>query len=142
MQMATLSSASDLSKEKISVQDIIDLASSIGVQIKDSELVQWRDLVASVQDSIDVVEGLPDYVPIPDLETFPRLAFYRPERAQNPGNAWAWKVTINGAEKGPLCGLKFALKDNIAVKDVPMLVGTEVFTDYIPNIDASKAAST
>ena len=31
-----------------------------------------------------------------------------------------------------------ALKDNIAVKDVPMLFGTDMFTEYVPDVDASK----
>jgi Asp-tRNA(Asn)/Glu-tRNA(Gln) amidotransferase A subunit family amidase len=34
--------------------------------------------------------------------------------------------------------MSIALKDNIAVKDVPMLFGTDIFADYVPDVDASK----
>lgn len=34
--------------------------------------------------------------------------------------------------KGLLAGKKVALKDNISVKDVPMLVGTDFFKDFVP----------
>jgi Asp-tRNA(Asn)/Glu-tRNA(Gln) amidotransferase A subunit family amidase len=34
--------------------------------------------------------------------------------------------------------MRMALKDNIAVKDLPMLFGTDMFTNYVPDVDASK----
>ena len=87
---------------------------------------------------MDAVDALPDYVPQVDLNRFPRQDVHRPPQNENPGNAWAWKAKIQGSTGGPLEGVTFCLKDNIAVKDVPMLIGTEVITDYIPNVDASK----
>src|SRR5262245_41520970 len=136
--MATLGSASTSSREKIAVKDIEALTQSIGVELPEEHKDEWCDLIATVQDSIDVVEALPDYIPQTDLERFPRKNIHRPESKENPGNAWAWKVTIEGANAGPLKGVTFCLKDNIAVKNVPMLVGTDVFTDYTPNVDASE----
>ena len=38
---------------------------------------------------------------------------------------------------GLLNGKTVNLKDNIAVKGVPCLLGTEVFTDWTPNMDAT-----
>ncbi|KAF4627742.1 hypothetical protein G7Y89_g10409 [Cudoniella acicularis] len=55
----------------------------------------------------------------------------------NEGNMWAWKARTEGAPEGPLRGMRMALKDNIVVKDVPMLFGTDIFTNYVPNVDAT-----
>ena len=137
--MATLAPASKASKEKVSVLALEELTRNIGVELPEEQKEEWRDLIASVQDSINVVEGLPDYVPQVDLQRFPRTNVHRPPKNENPGNAWAWKATIQGAPSGPLKDLTFCLKDNIAVKDVPMLVGTDVFTDYVPDVDASES---
>jgi amidase len=136
--MATLQSASAASKDRVSTDTIRDLISELGLELPQKDLAEWRELIASVQDSIDIVDGLADYVPHVDLERFPRRDVHRPKPCKNPGNAWAWKVKIDGQTGGSLEGLTFCLKDNIAVKDVPMLVGTDVFTDYTPNVDASK----
>lgn len=139
--MATLKAATQASRDRISASDLQNLLLPIGVQLKSSEVEEWREMIASIQDSIDIVEELEDYVPEVDLVTFPRQNIHRPTRDQNPGNAWAWKVTIDGLPDGPLAGLNFCLKDNIAVKDVPMLVGTDVFTDHVSDVDASKFES-
>lgn len=139
--MATLGSASTSSRQKITIKDIEELTRRVGVELPEAHKEDWRDLIASVQDSIDVLEALPNYAPAVDLKRFPRRSVHRPEQADNPGNAWAWKVTIEGVSVGPLKGIAFCLKDNIAVKDVPMLVGTDVFSDYTPDVDASESTS-
>ena len=136
--MATLQNASESSRSKFTVDNILEITSSIGVKLPDEYLEQWRELIATVQDSIDVVQSLPDYVPSVDLEKYPRQNIHRPQRSENSGNAWAFKVRIEGASDGPLKGTTFCLKDNIAIKDVPMLVGTDVFMDYVPDVDASE----
>lgn len=61
-----------------------------------------------------------------------------PSPEDNPYGAWAWKCHIRGVSdsEGLLSGKTVALKDCIAVKDVPMLLGTNFFQDYIPNTDA------
>ena len=74
-----------------------------------------------------------DYVPAVDLERFPREDVYLPEPAQNPLNAWAWRCSIKDkSPSGILKGKTVTLKDNIAVKDVPMLMGTDVVKNYTP----------
>lgn len=137
--MATLAAASEANKSKITAQDVVEIVESLHLRLPESDVSQWHDIIASVQESIDAVEALPDYVPNVDLTRYPRQNVHRPAPEQNPGNAWAWRARIEG-DKGedlPLSGLSVALKDNIAVKDVPMLVGTEVFTGYIPDTDAT-----
>jgi amidase len=41
---------------------------------------------------------------------------------------------------GLLAGKTIALKDNISVKDVPSLMGTEFVTGFVPNLDATVTA--
>ncbi|KAK5025401.1 hypothetical protein LTS07_008252 [Exophiala sideris] len=137
--MATLAAASEANKAQITAQDVLDIVRSLNVLLPECEVSEWHDIIASVQESIDVVEALPDYVPIVDTDRYPRQNVARPSPDENPGNAWAWKVRIEGNkdDSGILSRIAFALKDNIAVKDVPMLVGTDVFTDYIPDTDAT-----
>jgi amidase len=135
--MATLGQASSSSRDKVTVDTVQSLLKDLDLTLPVEHLEQWKDLIASVQDSVDVVDALQNYVPVVDLERFPRTDIHRPPAESNPGNAWAWKFSIQGEEEGPLKGVTVCLKDNICVKDVPMLVGTDVFTDYIPDGDAS-----
>lgn len=136
--MATLTAASDSHKQRISAESIQNAAQNVGLQLKPEELTDWHEIIASVQESIDIVDSIPDYFPEVDLATYPRQNVHRPTAEDNEGNAWAWKAKIEGKAGGPLSGVSFCLKDNIAVKDVPMLLGTDVFTDYVPKTDASE----
>jgi len=136
--MATTNTATNANKQTVTLERIRAITSSLGIEIPAQDLDDWHSLLASNQDSIDFVNSLPDYVPLVDLARFPRKDVHRPAVEENEGNAWAWKVTIDGEPEGPLKGMKMALKDNITVKDVPMLFGTDMFTDYVPDVDASK----
>jgi amidase len=75
-----------------------------------------------------------DYTPKTDLERFPREDVRFPSAEENPLGGWAWKCHIEDKTKqgGLLAGKTIAIKDNIAVKDVPMLLGTDFIKDYTP----------
>jgi amidase len=62
-----------------------------------------------------------------------------PEKEQNSHGAWAWKCSIVDKYDytGKLKGKTFALKDNVAVKGVPMLLGTNFVKGYVPDCDAT-----
>ena len=68
---------------------------------------------------------------------YPRTPGYRPERSEDPLNAWYCKTAIKGAPRGPLRGKTIAIKDNICVAGVPMMNGTSVLEGYVPDIDAT-----
>lgn len=82
-----------------------------------------------------------DYVPQVDLERYPRQNIRLPKPEENPLGAWAWQCDIEDKQKkstsGLLEGKTIAIKDNIAIKDVPMLMGTNFVKNYIPNTDAT-----
>jgi amidase len=82
-----------------------------------------------------------DYIPSVDEDRFPRENIHFPDRAQNSHGAWAWKCTVfdKHGTGGKLEGKTFALKDNIALKGVPMLLGTNFIQAFTPDCDASVA---
>jgi amidase len=80
-----------------------------------------------------------DYVPTVDVDRFPRKDVHFPDRTQNSHGAWAWKCTVSDevTNGGKLAGKTFALKDNVALKGVPMLLGTDFIKDFVPDCDAT-----
>lgn len=58
------------------------------------------------------------------------------EKKDNPYGAWAWKFDLIDVkpqnDNGILKGKTVALKDNIAVKDIPMLLGTDFVKGFVP----------
>jgi len=82
-----------------------------------------------------------DYVPTVDETRFPRKDIHFPDQAHNSHGAWAWKCNVADERKigGKLEGKTFALKDNIALKGVPMLLGTNFIKDFTPDCDATVA---
>lgn len=81
-----------------------------------------------------------DYIPQVDESRFPRKNIHFPEKSENSHGAWAWKCDIVDQKPntgGKLSGKKFAIKDNVAVKDVPMLLGTNFIQGFVPDCDAT-----
>ncbi|HSY88256.1 MAG TPA: amidase family protein [Verrucomicrobiae bacterium] len=70
---------------------------------------------------------------------FPRGPGHRPEPANNPLNAWAWRTDVRGAPDGPLAGRTIALKDTTCLAGVPMRNGTSLLEGYVPDFDATVA---
>ena len=48
-----------------------------------------------------------------------------------------YKTTVNGSGSGILAGKKVALKDNVALAGVPMMVGSRLMEGYMPEFDAT-----
>lgn len=62
---------------------------------------------------------------------------WAPTPSENSLGGWAWRCEIRQATKGPLAGEQVAVKDNIALADMPLLNGSEVFEGYVPDEDAT-----
>lgn len=99
-----------------------------------SQVRKKHQFPSRLQHSVDVDRNTSDYNPPVDLKRFPREQVHRAEESENPLGAWAWKCHIEDQEKrgGLLAGKTVAIKDNIAVKDVPMLLGTDFIKDFTP----------
>ncbi|KAJ4348727.1 uncharacterized protein N0V89_010105 [Didymosphaeria variabile] len=115
------------------------LCSQLGVSIDDSEKDAYTRLLAVFHDASEQLMAMDDYVPPVDQERYPREDVHFPEKAENSHGAWAWKCRIvdKQTKGGKLQGKTFAIKDNVAVKDVPMLLGTNFIKGYVPDCDAT-----
>ncbi|PIK47695.1 putative glutamyl-tRNA(Gln) amidotransferase subunit A, chloroplastic/mitochondrial [Apostichopus japonicus] len=110
------------------------IAKNLGLDLDDDELSAYQRSIKDACDAINEVEGLPE----PLLPTkYPRVPGHRPTPEENPLNAWYWKTNITGAESGKLLGKTVAVKDNIAVAGVPMMVGCSALEGYVPEFDAT-----
>ncbi|GME27773.1 Amidase [Neofusicoccum parvum] len=119
-----------------------EVCTDLGVSINDDEKEAYRKLLGVFHDSAVELMAMPDYVPQVNIERFPRENVYFPDSKENTHGAWAWKCSIKDKSKdkkepGLLEGKKIVLKDNISVKDIPMLMGTDFVKGYVPNTDAT-----
>ncbi|MBT3925340.1 MAG: amidase, partial [Rhodospirillaceae bacterium] len=92
-----------------SAAEIIELAADFGIRL-DADLAQsYRDLIDEGMESYRRIDQLVE----PKLPVrYARTPGYRPDRQEDPLNAWWWKSEIKGAASGPLAGKTVALKDN------------------------------
>ncbi|EON96741.1 putative amidase signature enzyme protein [Phaeoacremonium minimum UCRPA7] len=128
-------------RNPISEKDVVSTLDSLGLKAKPQNLGDFTSLLTGIWEVWDKIEQMDDYVPEVDEVRFPRKDVHRPEGEANKSNAWAWKChiedTTDQSQNGLLAGKTINLKDNIAVKGVPCLIGTDLFSDYIPNTDAT-----
>ena len=113
---------------------VVDLAESLGMHMPIEEAAQYLALMQSSLDAYDVVDALPDSVP---LVKFPRTPGYQPTGEENKYGAWYCKTEVKGAPEGKLAGKTVALKDNVALAGVPMMNGASTLGGYIPRFDAT-----
>ncbi|KAK5955123.1 hypothetical protein OHC33_003802 [Knufia fluminis] len=131
----------DVSKDNpVTVTDLERACEILGVSIKDAEKDEYVNLLAVYHDSMARLMAMEDYSPAVDHDRFERKNVHFATPEENPFGAWAWKCDISDKDSNAsalLHGKSVALKDCIAVKDVPMLLGTNFFTDYTPGTDAT-----
>jgi amidase len=121
----------------VTLEVLDNICSSLGVTLKDEEKADYHRLLAVYHDSTEKLMAMDDYIPPVDLTRFPRKNVHLVAGEDNPLGAWAWKCEIQdenykSGSGGLLEGKTIAIKDCIAIKDVPFLMGTEFFQDYTP----------
>lgn len=123
----------------VTVNVLDDVCASLGVSIQDNEKEEYRKLLAVFDESCEQLMSEDDYLPQVDHERFPRCDVQQVDKAENTHGAWAWKCSVKDAQanNGILAGKTLVLKDMISVKDVPMLMGTEFVSGFVPNMDAT-----
>ena len=77
---------------------------------------------------------MPDELP---AVKYPRGPGHRPSANENKLGAWYVKTSIKGKPGGKLAGRRVALKDNICLAGVPMMVGADILEGYVPDVDAT-----
>ncbi|KAK3617809.1 hypothetical protein LTR56_025043 [Elasticomyces elasticus] len=119
--------------------EVIRLAAAVGYTIPESELDDYATLLEQAKVAFDTVEAMDDYQPTPDTSVTPRNNVYLPPKDENPLGAWAYRCTCthSNPRSALLRGKTLCLKDNIAMADVPCLLGTDTFTGWVPKTDAT-----
>jgi amidase len=110
------------------------IAESLGMTMSEARVGEFLEQMAGTFAAYDVVDALPDNIPV---VTYPRTPGYRPQGEENAHNAWYVKTTIKGAPGGKLAGKTVVLKDNVCVAGVPMMNGSSTLEGYIPTLDAT-----
>jgi len=113
---------------------INSLGQRLGFNLSDRETQLFERMLEGFCQAYDVVDQLPD--PLPEVK-YPRTSGYQPEGGENPYNAWARKVRIQGRPGGMLAGKRVVLKDSICLAGVPMSVGAGFLQGYTPEADAT-----
>ncbi|KAJ5641876.1 hypothetical protein N7490_005876 [Penicillium lividum] len=138
----------DKTQSKISIPDLKNAASSLGVEIPDGqEAEDYLHLLQSAEAVMRQIQAEDDYIH-PALSPVPNIAqrtFWEPKKEDNPLNAWRYRCELvaSSPSSAMLRGKTIAIKDNISIGGIPTTVGT--FTEllctdgHLPNspIDAS-----
>ncbi|KAK7940989.1 uncharacterized protein PG986_013376 [Apiospora aurea] len=117
------------------------IATAVNYKIPEHDVDDFITLLEKARQTFETVSAMDDYQPTPDFNLTPRLDVHFPEKAENPLNAWAWRCSCahTSPSSTTLKGKTVCLKDNIALAQVPCLLGTESFTGWTPQTDAAVA---
>lgn len=120
--------------EKPSVADLRHAADALGMNPSMFYLETARDIVGPLCAAYAALDQFPDEKP---PVKYPRDGGHRPSPEENKLGAWYVKTSIKGKPGGKLAGRRVALKDNVCLAGVPMMVGAGFLEGTIPDIDAS-----
>ncbi len=117
-----------------SIGQIQEIAADFGLDMPEADAASYQNLMRGLVKSYRRLERYPEMRP---PVTYPRTPGYRPSPEENPFNAWYWKTHIEGAESGPLKGVRVGVKDAICVAGEPMMNGSRLLEGFIPDVDAT-----
>jgi amidase len=120
----------------ITTDDVHEVADAQGFQLTADEAERYRDLVAEALASIEELSGYQPTVS-PGTCAASRTDGSRPNRTNDPHNAWITKFSIETDDAGPLTGTTVGLKDSIAVAGYDMTCGSRMLEGFRPEIDAT-----
>lgn len=120
--------------EKPSIADLRGAARGLGMHPSDSYLQAVEEIIGPLAQAYAVLDAMPDELP---PVKYPRGPITRPAGEENKYGAWYVKTSIRGRPGGPLAGRRIALKDNICLAGIPMMIGTDILEGYVPDVDAT-----
>jgi amidase len=120
--------------EKPSVADLRHAADQLGMNPSMMYLNAVQDIVAPLVAAYAALDAVPDEKP---AVKYPRDRGTRPAAKENPLNAWYYKTSIKGKPGGKLDRRRVALKDNVCLAGVPMMVGANFLEGSVPDVDAT-----
>lgn len=119
---------------RMTPEDISALSAQLGFPIPDDEATRFRDLTDYMFDTVDRFDAIARERARTPVTRDPGRA---PTAEEDPLHAILRIVDVTepGA-RGTLEGLRIVMKDNIPVAGIPMTMGSDVLTDYVPSDDA------
>lgn len=114
--------------------ELEQLAQRAGLPVTEEELDAFEDLARDAATDLDLVDAEPQ-PRFPPFETV-RESRTHPGRDDDPYNLFIRFCDIAGAPKGPLHGMRVAVKDNISVAGVPTTNGSRALPHFVPTQDA------
>src|SRR3954447_25761073 len=120
--------------EKPSVADLRHAAEQLGMNPSMNYLNTVQDIVGPLVAAYAALDAVADEKP---AVNYPRDGGRRPTPEENKLGAWYVKTSIKGKPGGKLAGRRVALKDNICLAGVPMMVGAAFLDGSVPDIDAT-----
>jgi amidase len=120
--------------EKPGIADLRKAAQQLGMNPSDDYLRAVDEIVGPLSRAYAALDAMPDEVP---AVKYPRGRAYRPQGDENRYGAWYVKTAIKGAPSGKLAGRRIALKDNVCLAGVPMMIGADILEGYVPDVDAT-----
>ncbi|HLN38544.1 MAG TPA: amidase [Xanthobacteraceae bacterium] len=120
--------------EKPGIAELRQAATELGMNPSDDYLRAVEEIVGPLSRAYAALDAMPDEMP---AVKYPRGPGYRPHGDENRYGAWYVKTSIKGAPSGKLAGRRVALKDNICLAGVPMMIGADILEGYVPDVDAT-----
>jgi amidase len=120
--------------EKPSIPDLRRAAQQLGMNPSDDYLRAVDEIVGPLAHAYAALDAMPDELP---AVKYPRGPVHRPRGDENKYGAWYVKTSIKGEPGGPLAGRRVALKDNVCLAGVPMMIGADILDGYVPDVDAT-----
>ncbi len=116
------------------IDELEAAAHRLGMQPSPEYLAAVAEISAPLAAAYAALDAMPDELP---PVKYPRNGYEKPGPEQNPNGAWYVKTSIKGQPGGKLAGRRIALKDNICLAGVPMMIGADVLEGYVPDVDAT-----
>ena len=113
----------------ISIEELTDVMASLGMSTEDAE-----QYVGVIEGNLTVASAIGD-IPL-TAPRVPEREWRHPSAAENPLGAWYVRTNIVGSATGKLAGRTVAVKDNLLLAGVPLMVGTSILDGYIPDVDS------
>lgn len=123
-----------MSIPKPTTAEICILANELGYTAVVNAAEEYTAFIAGMLGVYDAIEAIPEPAVLHGRAT---VRYSVPLENDDPHNAWQLRTSIEGAESGPLRGVRLAVKDSIMVAGLPMTNGTAVLADYFPSGDAT-----
>jgi len=116
------------------IPDLRRAAQQLGMNPSDDYLRAVDEITGPLARAYAALDAMPDELP---AVKYPRGPAHRPHGDENKYGAWYVKTSIKGKPGGKLAGRRIALKDNVCLAGVPMMIGADIFEGYVPDVDAT-----